>query len=132
MNGTTAETHTLYLIDDHAALRSALARFISDEPTLEVCGEAGSAREAFSALETLQPDLILVDVAMPETNGIEFVRELKKKSPELKCLMVSAHNEQAYKDAAIEAGARGYVTKDDPLDVLEAIQTVLRGEVYRG
>ena len=132
MNETTATTYSLYLIDDHAALRRALARFVDDEPDFEVCGEASSAREAFAALETLTPDLVLVDVAMPETNGIEFVRELKKQRPEQKCLMVSAHDQQEYKDAALAAGAQGYVTKEDPLDVLEAIKAVLRGEVYQG
>ena len=134
MNTTQNETttHTIYLIDDHAALRRALARFVDDEPDLEVCGEASSAAEALAALETLTPDLLLVDVAMPETNGIEFVRTLQKERPELKCLMVSAHGQQEYKDAAIQAGAHGYVTKEDPLDVLEAIQAVLRGETYKG
>ena len=130
--GEALVTHTLYLIDDHPGLRRALAQFVDDEPNLTVCGEAGSAQEAFSELETLTPDLVLVDVAMPEINGIEFVRTLKEKSPHLKCLMVSAHAQQTYKDAALEAGAHGYVTKEDPLDVLEAIRTVLRGEVYQG
>ena len=124
--------HRLFLIDDHGPMRSSLARFLDGEPDISVCGQAGSAREGLSQLGTETPDLILVDVSMPEMNGIEFVRELKKTQPDLKCLMVSAHAQLDYVDEALKAGAWGYVMKEDPLDVLEAIRQVMRGEVYVG
>ena len=120
----------LFLIDDHATMRKNMARFLSAEPGLSICGEAGSGQEALSALATLTPDVVLVDVSLPQMSGIELVRELLKRQPDLKCLMVSAHTQSDYATEALKAGAKGYVTKEEPLDILEAISAVLADETY--
>ncbi len=125
-------TYQLFVIDDHDAMRRALVRFLNGEPDLNVCGEAASAKAALKSLETLTPDLVLVDMSMPEMNGVEFVTALQAFKPGLPCLMVSAHAQRDYVRAALQAGARGYVMKEDPLDVLTAIFQVVEGELYVG
>ena len=125
-------TYQLFVIDDHDAMRRALVRFLNGEANLNVCGEAASAREGLQRLETLTPDLVLVDMSMPEMNGVEFVTALHETKPTLPCLMVSAHAQKDYVRAALQAGARGYVMKEDPLDVLTAIFQVIGGKVYTG
>ena len=124
--------YQIFLIDDHDAMRRALARFLNGETDLNVCGEAASAKEGLASLENLSPDLVLVDMSMPEMNGVEFVAELLKTKPESRCLMVSAHAQKDYVRAALKAGARGYVMKEDPLDVLTAIHQVIGGDMYVG
>ena len=96
--------YQLFLIDDHDAMRHALARFLNGEPNLNVCGEAASGKEALARLETLHPDLVLVDMSMPGMTGVEFVTALNKVKPELRCLMVSAHAQKDYVRAALQAG----------------------------
>ena len=124
--------YQLFLIDDHDTMRQALARFLNGEPGLNVCGEATSGKEGLERLKVLAPDLVLVDVSMPDMNGIEFVAALHDAQPALRCLMVSAHAQKEYVSAALKAGARGYVMKEDPLDVLAAIYQVIGGGVYVG
>ena len=111
-------------------MRKMMGRFLNGEPNLSVCGEAGSPQEALSALASLQPDLVLVDVSLPTMSGIALVRELLKRQPDLKCLMVSAHTPEDYVSEALGAGARGFVTKEEPLEILKAITLVLAGERY--
>lgn len=119
----------IYIVEDHGVMRRALGEFISNETNLilEGAGESGE-----QALEELTPevDLVLVDTRLPEMNGIALIEELKRLRPDLKCLMLSGHDEETYVEQALDAGACGYVVKGNPDEIPVAIQHVLNGEVY--
>jgi DNA-binding NarL/FixJ family response regulator len=123
-------TYHIFLVEDHAIMRRSLVNLLQREPDLTVSGQAASVAEALERIPQSEPDLILVDVSLPGRNGLSLVEELGQERPELLCLILSGHNEAIYAKAALQAGARGYVMKGDPAAVLEAIRTVLRGEVY--
>ena len=125
-NGSVADLHTLFLIEDHPMMRRVLRQLLEQEPDLKVVGEADSAETALTALPDLTPDLLMVDLSLPGMSGIELVRQLKRQRPELRCLVVTGHTDPLYRAAAAEAGAAGYVTKDDPNEVLTAVRDVLK------
>ena len=119
--------YSIFIVEDHPMMRQVLRQLLTDEPDLSVVGEAGSAEAALTALPDLTPDLLMVDLSLPGVSGIELVRELKRQRPELRCLVVTGHTDPLYRTAAAEAGAAGYVTKDDPSSVLTAVREVLKG-----
>ena len=123
-------THTLFIVEDHKVMRAALLELLAGEPDLKVLGVAASAEEALQDLSELHPDLVLVDVSLPGLSGIDLVRRLTRQHPGLKALMVSGHSEVPYARAALKAGARGFVTKDAPDTLLEAVHDVLAGETF--
>jgi DNA-binding NarL/FixJ family response regulator len=123
-------THSIYVVEDHLILRKTLLRLLEREPDFEVAGEAGSAAEALEHVFEAEPDVILVDISLPGTNGIALVQQLRKKQPDLLCLMVSGHEESVYVKEALRVGARGYVMKGDPQAILQAIRHVINGQVY--
>lgn len=122
--------YRVFIVDDHAVIRSLLAQYIGTEPGLRVCGTAASGAEALERLGEVACDLALVDITMPGMDGIELVRHLRSQHPGLACLMLSSHIARAYVEAALEAGASGYTTKEEPDALIEAIWRVLRGEPY--
>ena len=94
-------------------------------------GRPENARNAFAKLETTEPDLVVVDISLPGANGIEFIKSLKARFPDLPVMVLSMHDEALYAERALRAGARGYIMKQESADqLLSAIRTVLRGEVY--
>lgn len=119
------KTSTLFLIEDHATLRRLLRQMLDEEPDLEVIGDADSAEQALEALIGLAPDLITVDLSLPGMNGLDLVRTLKASRPDLRCLIVTGHADTGYELAANKAGATGFVTKDDPDEVLAAVRRAL-------
>jgi len=126
-----SEPLRVLLIDDHPLFRRGLAQLIEDEPDLEVCGEAGSAPEGLEAARELAPDVVLVDLSLGEGSGLEVVRALAQRAPELPTLVVSMHEEALYAERCLRAGARGYVRKQEASEtVLDALRQVLAGEVY--
>jgi DNA-binding NarL/FixJ family response regulator len=127
----TAEKQRVLIIDDHPVFRHGITAMINAEPDLEVCGEAGSAPAALEAMRRLQPNVVLVDISLPGTNGIELLKSIKAESPKLPMLVVSMHDESLYALRALRAGALGYVMKAEALDsILTAIRKVLMGEPY--
>ena len=110
-------------------LRSALLELFSG-PEWRVLGAAASAEEALQTLATPYPDLVLVDVSLPGMSGLKLVERLCGQRPGLRTLMVSGHGETLYARAALAAGACGFVTKDDPDQLLVAVRTVLGGETF--
>lgn len=119
------------IVDDHPIFRLGLAGLISEQRHLEVCGHAESAPLALEAMRSLMPDLVLLDLSLRGTNGIELIKLMKAEQPHLPILVVSMHNEAIFGLRALKAGALGYVMKAEAMaNVSEAITTVLRGKIY--
>jgi len=117
------------LVDDHALVRRGFRRMLEDEPTFEVVGEASDGLEAVEAAERLAPDVIVMDCALPQINGIEASRRVLAKRPETAILMLSMHSEDTLIRQALEAGAKGYVLKNAmDLDLVSAIKKVAEGK----
>ncbi|MFI6774715.1 response regulator [Nocardia sp. NPDC050412] len=119
----------VFLVDDHHIVRRGVADLISAEPDLEVVGEAGSVSHAMARIPALRPDVVVLDVRLPDGNGIELCRELLNQHPEFRCLILTSFtDEQAMLDAIL-AGASGYVVKDiDTLELIDAIREVGAGK----
>ena len=109
---------------------SVLARLLSKTEDMEVVAIARTAERALQELPEHELDLVLVDVALPEMNGISLVALLHQEYPELPCLMLSGHALAHYVNRALQAGARGYVLKDNSREIVSSIRHVLRGEIY--
>jgi DNA-binding NarL/FixJ family response regulator len=123
-------TRTL-LVEDHALVRAGLRALLDGAEGLEVIGEAPDGRHAVSMCESLQPELVLMDVAMPDLNGIEAARQIRTACPAAKILMVSMHESRQYIFESLKAGANGYVLKEAAFtELLAAIKEVLEGRTY--
>jgi DNA-binding NarL/FixJ family response regulator len=127
------------LVDDHALVRRGFRRMLEDEPSFQVVGEASDGAEALKRAEELRPDVIVMDCALPQVNGIDATRQILKKLPDAAILMLSMHSEDTLVRQAMEAGARGYILKNAmDLDLVSAIkkvaegQTVLDPQISRG
>jgi DNA-binding NarL/FixJ family response regulator len=121
----TTKHYRLFLIEDHALMRRVLRQLLEEEADLEVVAEAESAESALSQLPEVTPDLILTDLSLPGASGLELISWLRAERPELRCLVVTGHTDQFYRAAALAAGAAGYVTKDDPDEVIGAVRRAL-------
>jgi DNA-binding NarL/FixJ family response regulator len=117
------------LVDDHALVRRGFRRMLEDEPTFQVVGEASDGLEAVDRAEQLEPDVIVMDCALPQINGIEASRRILAKRPETAILMLSMHSEDTLVRQAMDAGAKGYVLKNAmDLDLVSAIKKVAEGK----
>jgi two-component system response regulator NreC len=118
-------------VDDHAVVRSGLRMLLENETDVEIIGEAGSAEETLTALETLKPDVILMDIGLPDRSGIDTTRTIKGQSPKTAIIALTIHEDKEYFFRMLEAGADGYVPKRAaPEELLTAIRTVASGDVY--
>ena len=125
------EKHRILIVDDHALVRAGLRRLLDEDPGTEVVGEAGNGRIAISAVGLLAPHLVLMDLSMPEMNGIEATIEIKRRYPEVRVLVMTMHKSKEYVQASLNAGADGYIVKEAaPEELLAAIHTVLQGKRY--
>jgi two-component system response regulator NreC len=119
------------LADDHTIVRQGLKLILSAQPDLEVIGEAANGREALDLVQKLKPDVVLMDVAMPEMNGIEATRRMVEVNSRVKILVLSMHKEAVYVREILKAGARGYILKDAiDSELLNAVRSVARGDGY--
>jgi DNA-binding NarL/FixJ family response regulator len=119
------------LVDDHPVVCEGLAQRINGEPDLKVCGQARDAHAALEAIEKLRPHIAVVDIGLGEGNGIDLIKDVKLRYPQLPTLVLSMHDEALYAERSLHAGAKGYVMKQQETDILlEAIRQVLRGKVY--
>ncbi len=120
----------ILLVDDHPLMRRGQADLLNREPDLEVCGESGTAREAMEAIARLKPDLAVADLALPDRDGIELVKDIVALYPSVPVLVMSMQDESLYAPRVLRAGGRGYVMKQDgPERLVGAIRTVLSGQV---
>ena len=116
------------VVDDHALLRDGTRQILEAHPDLQVVGEASSGEVALALVNRLHPDVVLMDIALPEMNGIAVTRALARDHPEVRVLMVSAYDEDEYIRSAMEAGASGYLSKTAPGDELvQAVRAVAGG-----
>ena len=123
--------HRILLVDDHPLVRRGVADLLNREKDLEVCGEAADVIEAMRELERTHPDLVLVDLTLKSGHGIELIEKIKAGDPRVKTLVSSMHDETLFAERVLQAGAMGYLTKQEPPDtLLGAIRQVLRGELY--
>jgi len=121
----------ILIVDDHPVFRLGLARMLDGEEGLAVCGEARSVEEAGASLDELAPDLVVVDISLPGASGLELVKGIKERWPELPALVLSMHDEALFASRALRAGARGYVNKQEPVEeMVAAVRTVLSGGTY--
>ena len=127
----TVKRKRILIVDDHPVFVRGISQLIEGESGLQICGHAVSAPQALSQIEKLEPDLLLVDITIHGTNGIELMKSIKNIRPGLPALFLSMHDEGIYAERALRAGAKGYVMKAAPLEkVLEAIYRVLDGGIY--
>lgn len=123
--------HRIVIAEDHTILREGLRVLLSSDPEFEVVCEAEDGRDAIRCVENLSPDLVLMDLSMPRMNGLEAIKEIKKRSPETKIITLTVHKTEEYVLAALQAGADGYVLKDAThSELVIAIKNVLIGKRY--
>jgi len=128
--GSQAKRKVL-IVDDHPIVRQGLAQLINQEKDLEVCGQAEDAHEAIRSIRDLGPDLIIVDISLRDTSGVDLIKDLRIQYPDLPILTLSMHDEAVYGERALRAGARGYIMKQEATEkVVTAIRRVLAGEIY--
>jgi DNA-binding NarL/FixJ family response regulator len=121
----------VFIVEDHPIVRHGLAELINAQDDLEVCGQAESAPEALQLIETIRPDVALVDIALKNGDGIELIAEATRRGHGVRMVVISSHDPANYEKRATIAGAVGYVRKTDAVNKLvEAIRCVLAGRTY--
>lgn len=120
----------IVLIDDHPAIREALSVRLGQEPDLVVCEAVGTLADARHAIERHQPDLMVLDLSLPDGHGLEFIKDVHAGNPAVRLIVFSMHDENLYGERALRAGAQGYLMKDESPDkVVAAIRKVLKGDM---
>jgi DNA-binding NarL/FixJ family response regulator len=119
------------LADDHALVRQGIRSLLDKLDDIEVVGEVNNGREALELSRTSQPDIVLMDITMPDLNGLEALNRMKKACPTTRVIMLSVHGGEEYFQQALDSGAAGYLLKDaDQMELELAIRTVVRGDIY--
>lgn len=126
-----SESKRIMIVDDHPMMRTGLMQLIGKQPGMAVCGEAGSPAEAMDQIANSRPDLILVDISIKGSSGLEFIKNVSAVHGHIPMLVVSMHDEKIYAERAMRAGACGYIMKEESAEYLIiAIKRVLEGGVY--
>jgi DNA-binding NarL/FixJ family response regulator len=121
----------IFLVDDHPLVVEGLKRIIDPEPDLCVCGEASTTHQALKALPSVKPDVVILDLTLGKSDGLDLIKDMKLRSLKSLILVVSMHDETLYAERALRAGAKGYIMKDEASKVvLKAVRLVLGGEIY--
>jgi DNA-binding NarL/FixJ family response regulator len=118
------------IVEDHPVLRDVLEEYVGRLPGVEVCIVSGSAEAALQDFDDSKPDLMLIDLSLPRMSGIDLIRELRLRQPELLCAILSGHRSSVYVRQALEVGANGYLLKGDPEEIERGIQAILAGKRY--
>lgn len=125
------KVHTILLADDHSILRAGLRSMLSSFPDMEVIGEVDNGKDAMHSAINLKPQLLITDISMPKTNGTEAIREIKRRNSDIKILVLTMHSNESHIFDALNAGADGYVLKeDDHEELINAIRSILEGKKY--
>jgi DNA-binding NarL/FixJ family response regulator len=121
----------MFLVDDHPLVREHLTALIQQEADLEVCEEAADAPSALTLIHQRNPDLVILDISLKRSHGLDLLKDLKRFRPKPAVLVLSMHEETLYAERALRAGALGYITKEEAtVNILSAIRRVLAGQVY--
>lgn len=122
---------SILIVDDHPVFRAGLTALVNLESDLAIAGEAHDAVQAMSAIESLRPDLVLMDMSLPGKSGLELLKDVRAMHPGLPVLIISMHDEAIYAERVLKAGGRGYIMKQaGPDKVIEAVRRVLEGRVF--
>lgn len=126
--GNGVKKHTVLLVDDHPVVREGLALRINREADFTVCGTAGDGVEMMAAIARLNPDVVVMDLELPRSHGLELLRDIYAQYPRMPVIVFSTHDEAIYAERSVRAGARGYLMKHEPPQrLLEGMRTVLGG-----
>ncbi|MGA2102610.1 MAG: response regulator transcription factor [Candidatus Sulfotelmatobacter sp.] len=129
-NGTTKKNR-VFVVDDHPIVRQGLTLLINREPDMVVCGEAEDAHNAIQAVPTAKPDILIVDISLNGPDGLDLLKDLRMRYPDLPVLILSMHDEGIYAERALRAGAQGYIMKQEAAEkVLVALRRILSKEIY--
>ena len=129
--GTAKARRRILLVDDHPLVRERLTEVINREADLTVCGEAEDRDQAIAAIPAQRPHLVIVDLTLKNSDGLELIKDIRSRWPKLRMLVVSMHDESLYAERIIRAGALGYITKQEATrNILVAIRRVLEGTIY--
>ena len=121
----------ILVVDDHPMIREGLARLVADEQDLIICGQAEDAYEALKAISETKPDVVIIDISLKSSSGIELMKSVKAQYPKLPVLILSMHDEALYAERALRAGAMGYIMKQEASEkLLTAIRHVLGGQIF--
>ncbi len=121
----------ILLVDDHAVVRFGISQLINRQTDMMICGEEEDASKALSAIAVLKPDLVIADISLKDSSGLELMRNIQAQYPGLPVLVMSVHDESIYAEIAFRAGAAGYLMKEEALEkLLTAVRRVLGGDIY--
>ena len=130
-NKTNESKTQVLIVDDHPVIRDGLVTIINHERDMSVCGQADDAYQALKAATKLKPDIVVTDVSLKSSDGIELTKNIKVRHPRLPVIIFSVHDESLYAERALLAGAKAYLMKDEVSEnIIRAIRTVLSGEIY--
>lgn len=125
------EKYKVFIVDDHPLVREGLTRFINLQQDMSVCGEASSTHEALKWIPILQPDIVVLDLTLPDSYGLDLIKDMKLMSLKALVLIFSMHDESLYAERALRAGAQGYIMKEEESkEVLRALRRILDGGIY--
>ena len=128
---TTEKKTQVLIVDDHPVIRDGLVAIINHERDLNVCGQAEDAYTALKVVAELKPDIVVTDISLKSSDGIELTKNIKARYPKLPVIILSVHDESLYAERALLAGAKAYLMKDKVSEnIIKAIRTVLTGEIY--
>jgi two-component system response regulator NreC len=128
---TGNKIHNILIVDDHALMRNGLEAMLASDPDFEVVGVAADGMTAIRAVAKLQPDIVLMDLTMPRTSGMDAIVQIKRQYPDVKIIALTFHKEEKYIHATLEAGADAYVLKDDSrTELFNALNNVATGNNY--
>ncbi|MBN1852087.1 MAG: response regulator transcription factor [Pirellulales bacterium] len=126
-----SRSHRVFIVDDHPIVRRGLGELISDEPDMEVCGDAEDSKEALKKIAVLRPDIVIVDLTLKSGHGLELIQQIRAQNQKVKILVSSMHDELLFAERVLRAGAMGYISKQSSPDmIINAMRQVLRGEIY--
>ncbi len=121
----------ILLVDDHAVVRFGISQLINRQTDMMICGEEEDASKALSSIAVLKPDLVIADISLKDSSGLELMRNIQAQYPGLPVLVMSVHDESIYAEIAFRAGAAGYLMKEEALEkILTAVRRVLSGAIY--
>ncbi len=120
--------HSIFLVEDHAGFANALNNMLSQNQNLKIVAVAETAEEALEQLRDLKVDLVLIDFSLPDMTGLNLLERLHHEHPDLRCAILSGHLLPQHARRALDVGGRGYLIKDNPLEILEGIQSILQGD----